>query len=472
MTLTTSSPELEGFTRCIRDEGKAWFAPDRPVWVVRAPARLDVMGGIADYTGSLVLEMPLERAVIMGVQARDDQQVVIHSLAWERPGEHAEYCWPLGRLYDGQDRPVDADRFAGLFDDPQADWAKYLAGVFYMLLTEGAVEHFGGGVTIVFDSTATPRAGIGSSAALEVATFQALVGLYGFAIEPLDAAGICQRAENRIVGAPCGIMDQVTSLMGRADALLQLRCQPHDLVGFLPLPEGVTAVGVNSGVKHQVSGMRYLHVRVAAAMGHRIILDRMAREGLSGDPTRGYLANIEPEDYVERFRDHLPMKMRGEDFLRQYGETSDPVTRVEPDAVYKVRSRTEHHIYESRRVRQFADHLARAHRTGERSWIAQAGQLMYASHWSYGQRCGLGCIETDMLSDLVRERGAEHGFYGAKISGGGAGGTVVILMEDTEEHHAVVEEVMGDYRQRTGREPECFRGSSAGAIEFGVHRID
>ena len=35
------------------------FSPEREVFVTRAPGRLDVMGGIADYSGSLMLELPL-----------------------------------------------------------------------------------------------------------------------------------------------------------------------------------------------------------------------------------------------------------------------------------------------------------------------------------------------------------------------------------------------------------------------------
>ncbi len=472
MTLSTSLPEVEGFTRRIKGQTNPWFDPSGPVLVVRAPARLDVMGGIADYTGSLVLEMPLQRAVVMGIQARSDQQVVLRSLAWERPGQEAECRWPLAWLYDGQDGHAECGRFASRFDGDGADWAKYLAGVFYVLLEAGAVSHFGGGATVVFDSTATPRAGIGSSAALEVATYQALAKLFGISLEPLEAARVCQRAENHVVGAPCGIMDQVTSLIGQSDALLQIQCQPHDVLGPLPLPEGVTAVGINSGVKHHVGGQRYTQVRVAAAMGHRIILECMRREGVSGDPTRGYLANIQPEDYVERFRDHLPTKVRGEVFLRRYGDTADPVTRVDPDTVYKVRSRTEHHIYENRRVHQFAERLTRARRTASKEPLIEAGQLMYASHWSYGQRCGLGCIETDLLSNLVRQRGPEQGFYGAKISGGGAGGTVVVLMDDTDQNHASLRELTNQYHERTGREPECFAGSSSGAVAFDVQCIE
>ena len=47
--------------------------------VSRAPGRLDVMGGIADYTGSLVCEMPLDRAAAVALQERDDRQIQVFS---------------------------------------------------------------------------------------------------------------------------------------------------------------------------------------------------------------------------------------------------------------------------------------------------------------------------------------------------------------------------------------------------------
>ena len=38
------------------------------VWVGRVPARLDVMGGIADYSGSLVLQLPIREATLVALQ--------------------------------------------------------------------------------------------------------------------------------------------------------------------------------------------------------------------------------------------------------------------------------------------------------------------------------------------------------------------------------------------------------------------
>lgn len=55
------------------------FARGKQIRVSRAPGRLDVMGGIADYTGSLVCEATLDRAAAVAVQGRDDRQVQVFS---------------------------------------------------------------------------------------------------------------------------------------------------------------------------------------------------------------------------------------------------------------------------------------------------------------------------------------------------------------------------------------------------------
>ena len=47
------------------------FRPNESVCIARAPGRLDVMGGIADYSGSLVLEMPITAAAFAAAQLTD-----------------------------------------------------------------------------------------------------------------------------------------------------------------------------------------------------------------------------------------------------------------------------------------------------------------------------------------------------------------------------------------------------------------
>ena len=64
------------------------FEPGKPILVARAPGRLDVMGGIGDYSGSLVLEMPIAEAAFAAVQAVDEPGVTVVSLP-QQPGEAA-----------------------------------------------------------------------------------------------------------------------------------------------------------------------------------------------------------------------------------------------------------------------------------------------------------------------------------------------------------------------------------------------
>src|SRR5439155_17731623 len=149
-----------------------------------------------------------------------------------------------------------------------------------------------------------------SSAAIEVATMMNLLDHFGLTprVDAMQVAAMCQRVENHVVGAPCGIMDQVTSVCGQEGALLKLLCQPHEFQGALPVPRGMKFIGINSNVKHNVGGGAYTRMRCAAFMAHTIILQIMRQIGkaagreLQADPMRGYLANLDPEDYKRIFR--------------------------------------------------------------------------------------------------------------------------------------------------------------------------
>jgi galactokinase len=100
---------------------------------------------------------------------------------------------------------------------------------------------------------------------------------------------------------------------------------------------------------------------------------------------------------------------------------------------------------------------------------SRLGELMYRAHDSYGA-CGLGSIGTDRLVEMVRSAGPRQGLYGAKITGGGSGGTVAVLGASSAE--AAVLAIADQYAQETGHRPHLFSGSSAGAAEFGIARLE
>jgi L-arabinokinase len=203
-------------------------------------------------------------------------------------------------------------------------------------------------------------------------------------------------------------------------------------------------------------------------MGRNIIARIVASNGAVVPAWRGQLSQLSITDYVECLRDRLPTKISGADFLSRFGPSGDTLTEIDSSAVYKVRSRTEHHIYENARSHQFVERMSRASRTRDRNALVESGEIMYASHWSYGQRCGLGSIETDRMVNLVRTRGLQSGIYGARISGRGAGGTVIILHEAADHSRQAIQQAMQEYAGGTGCRPTRLDRALTGSATWGV----
>jgi L-arabinokinase len=179
----------------------------------------------------------------------------------------------------------------------------------------------------------------------------------------------------------------------------------------------------------------------------------------------GYLANVTPAVFEQRYAAHLPVSMRGDEFLQRFGGTTDQVTRVDAQRQYAIRQPAAHPIYEHARVRRFQDLLGHAPTDDV---LTEMGDLMYQSHASYSA-CGLGSAGTDQLVDMVRTAGPAAGLFGAKITGGGSGGTVAILGRTSA--HQRVQEIADQYSRTTGREVYVFTGSSPGAWNHTTIRV-
>jgi L-arabinokinase len=287
---------------------------------------------------------------------------------------------------------------------------------------------------------------------------EAVAAAFEVSLAPIDVALLCQKVENLVAGAPCGVMDQMTSVFGEADSLMALLCQPAELQPAVRLPEEISFWGLDSGERHSVSGSDYESVRTGAFMGKRLIADT--------DPARnGYLVSISAADFENQYLQSLPETLPGADFLARYSGTSDTVTRVVPERVYKIRQPTAHPIYEHHRVELFRTLLLDS--ASERQRV-QLGELMYQSHASYSA-CGLGSPGTNLIVSLVRSEGPRSGLYGARITGGGSGGTVAIL--GRSDAAPAIARVVEAYANSKGYRPYVFSGSSDGANAFGTLRL-
>jgi L-arabinokinase len=444
---------------------ETFFEPRSELTIARAPGRLDVMGGIADYSGSLVLELPIAEATFVALQKNDSRQLRIVSLL---ENETLSFEMPLADL-ERDGKPIEYDEAQRYFkSDRTRHWTAYVAGVFLVLSRERGVR-FERGARLLISSRVPEGKGVSSSAALEVATMTAVAAAFDVAVGPREIALLCQQVENLVVGAPCGVMDQMTAACGEANHLLSLVCQPAELRGSLKLPKDLAVWGLDSGTRHSIGAGDYGSVRAGTFMGYRIIAElagfevkQNGSQVLINDPRwGGYLANLSPAEFEERFAARLPESLPGEEFILLYGATTDHVTNIERERTYAIRAPTNHAVYEGFRVQKFAELLEKQSTLEEK---AAMGELMYASHESYSA-CGLGSQGTDLLVELVKSAGVDQGLFGAKITGGGSGGTVAVL--GNRDAETVVLDLAHRYAAMTGHEPYIFCGSSPGSAAFG-----
>lgn len=432
----------------------AFFRPDRTIHVARAPGRLDVLGGFADYSGSLALQLPTAEAACVALQRREDDLVRL----WSPCDDGSRTQLLSMRLADLglPAAPMEyAEARAFFRADPNDRWASYLLGCFLVLARERGVA-FSQGAEILVHSDVPEAVGVASSAAIEVATMRAIAAAYEIPLADRDLAMLCQRVENDVAGVPCGVMDQMTAVTAEAEELLVLRCQPCEVEGSVPVPAELEFVGIEGGVRHTDERSQYRDARIGAFLGARM---------LEKDPAwRGWLANFDITEFRQRQSALLPVSTAGAEFLQQYGDHGDPHTRIDPARSYAVRAAATHPVEENARARRFLA-LLQQELTKERR--RELGDLMFESHAAYGA-CGLGDPTTDLLvSTAMHRRDGGAALYGAKVSGGGRGGTVVLLGDRGQVWYEALR-IKKALLQATGHSGHIFRWSSPGALSFGT----
>ncbi|MDQ6788342.1 MAG: GHMP kinase [Acidobacteriota bacterium] len=451
------------------EKARKFFDKSAEIFVARAPGRLDVMGGIADYSGSLVLQMPIAEAVCAALQKDEARRLKFLSLG-AAENNRTDYFEINLADFEPNGKIISYSSARKLFDGANS-WAAYAAGAFLVLMREKNAR-FTKGARILIDSKVPEGKGVSSSAAIEAAAMKAIQAAFEIEIEPRETALLCQTVENSVVGAPCGIMDQMAVICGEENKLLRLLCQPAELEKSLPIPDEIEFWGIDSGVRHSVGAGDYGSVRTGAFIGYRIVADLLKFKinetdienfvEIEDEKYGGFLANITPAEFEKNFAAHLPEKISGADFLARYKGISDAATKIAAEKIYPVFNPTAHPIYENSRVRRFSELLSEP--LSEKN-LLELGELMYQSHVSY-TTCGLGSAETNLLAEIAKNK---NSIYGAKITGGGSGGTAAILGRRGAD--AEIEQIAAEYKQKTNCRPHIFSGSSGGAASFGFLKL-
>lgn len=308
----------------------------------QSPGRVNLIGDHTDYTGGLVLPMAIDRyTTISGTRTTAS----VHLRSQNEP-EPVKFELPISSP-----------------DKVTPSWGRYVAGVAAEM--QNRAQGFDGEISC----TIPIGAGLSSSAALEVATALALNDMS----TPIERAKLCQRAEFRSVGVPCGIMDQLTVTSGIRDHALLIDC--HVLtISPVQLPNDVKVV------------VQFIAERKLASSSYT---ERVAQCNAA---------------------EHIVGPLRLANLLSLASITDETIFR-----------RARHVVSENQRVRDFA---AMVH-TGD---LKSAGQLMIESHNSLD-----GDFETStpQMNSAVAAAIAQPGVFGARMTGGGFGGCIVILADIT-----------------------------------------
>lgn len=199
---------------------------------VRAPARVNLIGGHTDYNGGYVLPAALDLEITASARPRADNKVIVRA---EDIGETAEFS-------------LDA-----VAPRKEHAWINYIQGVAFFLVREGYALR---GADISIKGSIPTGAGLSSSAALEVASALIFQKVSGFEMALADTALLCQRAENEFVGMRCGLMDQFACCLGRKGSALFLDCR---LLEFerVPIDSRMRIVICNTGVRRELASSEY-----------------------------------------------------------------------------------------------------------------------------------------------------------------------------------------------------------------------
>ena len=346
------------------------------VW--SAPGRANLIGEHTDYNNGFVLPFGIDRRTYVALSKRDDMICRVSS----------SFSSEVVELELAAGKPVDLD------------WALYPLGVAWVMR-----EYQTTGFDVFIDSDVPIGAGLSSSAAVECSMALALNDIWGAGKSPIELALIGQRAENDVVGAPTGIMDQTASMLARADGAVLIDCKSLETTQIsLGLDEQDLVVAVmDTRVSHRHSDGGYRSRRDSCEKGAAVM---------------------------------------GVESLRELNVSDLATAKQQMDDVTFRRVR--HIVTENQRVLQTVSALADAR-------MDELGELLLASHASMRDDFEISIPELDLAVETAMEVGA----VGSRMTGGGFGGAAIAVIHKAKL--GVLEEaVVAAYEAAGYAEPRVF----------------
>ena len=399
--------QSQDLTKLLQAGAEAYVGRYRqsPRWAAVAPGRVNLIGEHTDYNGGFVFPMAIDRHVVVLAAPADAPRPRLRIWSTNLQDE-VQLPLPAG------ERP--AAFVAALREAPighGSTWGNYVAGVLGEFVALGDAPLSISSLDVLLTSDVPLGGGLSSSAALEVAMATLLESVTGQRLPTLAKAELCQRAERRWAGVPCGIMDQLASAASEQGSALLIDCQALQWRA-VPLPAEVAVLITSSQVRHALDDGAYARRTSECAEAARVL-------------------------QVVTLRD------------ASYEQLTGAAATMDPVLVRRAR----HVITENDRTVE----AARALRAGD---LQAVGQMLYDSHRSLREDFEVSCPELDALVEVAAELGPQAGVLGARMTGGGFGGSTVTLVRREAAEEVAVALARG-FTRRTGLRTTPFLSSAA-----------
>lgn len=369
---TIASSVLNSFTQNFSAAPRLFFSP----------GRINLIGEHVDYNDGFVMPAAIDKGVYYAVAANDSDQINFISLDYDE-----KYSTKLDTL-------VKSD-----------GWKNYVLSVVneFVLLDKNAR-----GFDCVFSGDIPLGAGMSSSAAVEGGLAFALNEIFNTALDRVEMALLCQRAEHNFPNVQCGIMDQFANMMGKSNQVILLDCKSMQHQ-YLPIRlHGNKIVLINTKVHHSLASGEYNIRRKRCETG---------------------LAVLKVKFGVQSFREVV----------------AEQLESVKSEMDEKVYNCCRFVIEEIARTQQAASLL-------QQDDVEGFGRLMYAAHDGLSKLYEVSCEELDYLVELA---GKFPAVIGSRMMGGGFGGCTINLVKGEEVDHFVTE-ISKSYQQHFDIEPSAY----------------
>jgi galactokinase/CTP:molybdopterin cytidylyltransferase MocA len=434
---------------------------DGPVQLLRAPARINVLGEHIDYVSYIPTA-----SLSFGSRERDMLMMYRPSETGRVRAASTSPAYPIVAftLNQGPSIPVDGSTednwLSYLYENsaPAPRWDNYVKGaVFFSHMKYGEQIQFG--FDFAVDSNIPPGGGASSSSALVVLAGAAIREVNQVKVIPDELARDSAKAE-WYVGTRGGAMDHTTICLARSSRAVRINYW-KDQSRRVPMPadefQWITFFSKPADKGREVM-IKYNERAAVSRLFIPAVIDGWQTR--QPEQYRCWLTaveafaagRIESLETIQTLINELPETLTLTAIKKEYPDTFAACYRSFPalveerlDSPLPVRDRALHHLGEVRRgllATSILDSIERNSDVLEQtSAMRKLGVILNESHQSLRDLYGVSTPEVEHLVEIIR---SDPHVYGAHLMGGGFGGNVLAV---TNEEHitGLIERVQDEY---------------------------